>query len=110
MLLPECKPFMDLIYELEKPLKVSVIKFLRSQECGFDKGFPKVCCAPLPKTAPFLTDNPTEVSVGNRQSSSSPQTTWATTQKPVKEVEQMNHDLEAFDEFYDDLSMFDVLL
>lgn len=45
---------MDLISGLKKPLKNSVVIFLRSQQCGFEEGFPKVCCAVLPKTLPVL--------------------------------------------------------
>lgn len=28
-----------------KPLQPAVVEFLRSQECGFDQGYPLVCCS-----------------------------------------------------------------
>lgn len=98
---------MDLLYASERPLKRSVVDFLRSQQCGFENPYPKVCCAPLPKTIPIYNSKKVSVSV-----SSAPQRTLTTTQKPVKKkkIEKKKIDLEkAFEKFYDDVYMFDVL-
>lgn len=35
---------MNLIINMEKPLQNSFVIFLRSQQCGFENGYPKVCC------------------------------------------------------------------
>lgn len=40
---------MDLITAHDKPLRPSVVVFLRSQECGFRAGYPRVCCTTVPK-------------------------------------------------------------
>lgn len=47
---------MDIINGLQKPLKPSVVEFLRSQQCGFESGFPKVCCSGLPKRLRVFKD------------------------------------------------------
>lgn len=47
--LKNCKPFIKLLDGLKKPLKPSIIAFLRAQQCGFENGFPKVCCRTMPK-------------------------------------------------------------
>lgn len=47
-ILKDCEPFMNFIKSMEKPLQPTVVHFLRSQECGFDKGYPMVCCFVLP--------------------------------------------------------------
>lgn len=39
---------MNLLKSVEKPLQPTVVDFLRAQECGFDQGYPKVCCYELP--------------------------------------------------------------
>lgn len=41
---------MSLIDTLQKPLKPSVVQFLRAQQCGFHDGYPMICCGVLPKT------------------------------------------------------------
>lgn len=38
---------MNMIKSVEKPLQPTVVDFLRTQECGFDQGYPKVCCHEL---------------------------------------------------------------
>lgn len=45
VLLKDCTPYMNLVRSVRKPLEPSIVNFLRSQECGFDKGYPKVCCS-----------------------------------------------------------------
>lgn len=48
IILKDCNPYMNLIASMEKPLGRSVVAFLRSQECGFQDGYPKVCCTIIP--------------------------------------------------------------
>lgn len=45
---------MTFINSIEKPLKPTVVKFLRNQECGFEKGYPKVCCGKVPRNLRVL--------------------------------------------------------
>lgn len=45
----DCEPVMNLLNELEKPLRSSVVEFLKAQQCGLLNGIPKVCCGPFPK-------------------------------------------------------------
>ncbi|CAH1963256.1 unnamed protein product [Acanthoscelides obtectus] len=47
--LRDCTSYMDVISTLEKPLSAPIVSYLRSQQCGFEMGFPKVCCSELPK-------------------------------------------------------------
>nr|CAH7731241.1 unnamed protein product [Callosobruchus chinensis] len=47
--LRDCTSYMSVISTLEKPLSAPLVSYLRSQQCGFYKGFPKVCCSDLPK-------------------------------------------------------------
>ncbi|KAJ8960309.1 hypothetical protein NQ318_004035 [Aromia moschata] len=47
--LKDCRPYVDLVKSMEKPLKPPVVDFFRSQQCGFQEGYPKVCCSQLPK-------------------------------------------------------------
>ncbi|XP_050293697.1 CLIP domain-containing serine protease HP8-like [Anthonomus grandis grandis] len=42
--LTECKPYMNLIKSLRRPLSPASVQYLRRQECGFDGHFPLVCC------------------------------------------------------------------
>lgn len=37
-----------------KPLQHSIVEFVRSQECGFDEGYPMVCCSMLANGVRFL--------------------------------------------------------
>ncbi|XP_071053764.1 uncharacterized protein [Onthophagus taurus] len=46
--LPSCAPFMKVITKAQKPLKLDLVKILRSQECDFELGYPKVCCSNSP--------------------------------------------------------------
>lgn len=39
---------MNLLVNLHKPLQPSIVTFLKAQECGFQNGFPNVCCRMLP--------------------------------------------------------------
>lgn len=120
MILPNCSPFMDLLHMLAKPLKPSVVDFLRSQQCGFERGFPKVCCQSLPKTIPILLYNPKKiyanVSTEESNKESLPtltQIVLTTTQKPIvmnKGVKKKKVNMElAFGNFYDDVIIFDAL-
>lgn len=61
-ILPSCISFMELIDGLQKPLKPSVVQFLRSQECGFEKGYAKVCCFHLSQKL-YVTQRPNKVYV-----------------------------------------------
>ncbi|XP_028145593.1 uncharacterized protein LOC114339160 [Diabrotica virgifera virgifera] len=49
MMLKRCPSFMQFIAGVEKPLTPVVVDFLRSQQCGFEEGFPMVCCRELPR-------------------------------------------------------------
>lgn len=49
IILTECKSYMNFISSFEKPLKSPVVKFLRKKQCGFERGFPKVCCSDISK-------------------------------------------------------------
>ncbi|CAH1116589.1 unnamed protein product [Phaedon cochleariae] len=48
IVLKDCTPYMALVKSTGSPLTRNVVRFLRSQECGFQDGMPKVCCAALP--------------------------------------------------------------
>lgn len=54
MSLKDCRPYMDLIKKMEKPLKPLVVEFLRAQQCGFQEDYPMVCCSLLPKNFKIL--------------------------------------------------------
>ncbi|XP_025833755.1 uncharacterized protein LOC112905462 [Agrilus planipennis] len=45
----DCKHFMSFLEHTEKPLKSPIVSFLRSHQCGFQGGYPKVCCKDLPE-------------------------------------------------------------
>lgn len=51
----ECEPFTNLLKQLKKPLKPSIVDFLQNQQCGFEEDYPKVCCSNLPKNLPIFT-------------------------------------------------------
>ncbi|CAG9860069.1 unnamed protein product [Phyllotreta striolata] len=48
VVLPMCKTFMNFLMTAGKPLRRNVVSFLRRKECGFEKGYPKVCCGSIP--------------------------------------------------------------
>lgn len=110
---------MDLLHLLEKPLKPSVVDFLRSQQCGFESGFPKVCCASLPKTIPILTNNPKKVSInvsavieypdGSNQNAMTVFTTAITPSSHKKDQAKRVDMNEAMEKLLEDLSLFDLL-
>ncbi|CAH0551213.1 unnamed protein product [Brassicogethes aeneus] len=62
--LHECQPYMDLLKNLGKPLKLSVVEFLRAQQCGFEEFEPKVCCTKLPKSLKILKNSRPSVNSG----------------------------------------------
>lgn len=109
---------MDLLHLLEKPLKPSVVDFLRSQQCGFEDGFPKVCCASMPKTIPILAHHPKKVSInvstvieypdGSSQSSSQTQTVSASSTKRPSAQKRVDMNM-AMEKLFDDFSAFDML-
>lgn len=45
--LRDCEPYLHLVKSMEKPLHPAIVEFLRSQECGFDQGYPLVCCSDI---------------------------------------------------------------
>lgn len=53
----ECGPFMDLLKQLKHPLNQSIVDFLEHKECGFEDGYPKVCCSNLPKSLSVFKQN-----------------------------------------------------
>lgn len=64
--LRNCKPFMTLIDGLQKPLNPSIVAFLRSQQCGFDRdGYPKVCCRTMPKELRVMNYTTTRIPTEN---------------------------------------------
>lgn len=117
---------MDLVRSMGKPLQSSVVAFLRSQECGFDQGYPMVCCSMLPKAFQLLklakpyprrpintlsTDLPTKVA---------PLTTSTTTKKSItrnlsKSGEKLLKKADALNEafmsdYFDYAGSFDLML
>ncbi|XP_017773670.1 PREDICTED: uncharacterized protein LOC108560569 [Nicrophorus vespilloides] len=54
--LTDCNHYVDFLGTMQKPLKASVVHFLRSQHCGFRNGYPRVCCAPMPKGLKIFDD------------------------------------------------------
>lgn len=47
IVLRDCISYTNMVKSMKKPLPPSVVGFLRSQECGFDHGYPMVCCSTL---------------------------------------------------------------
>ncbi|KAL3285599.1 hypothetical protein HHI36_000128 [Cryptolaemus montrouzieri] len=52
-----CPTYMNFIKTQSKPLQPQMVKFLKEKQCGFETGFPKVCCGDIPTSLKAKTSN-----------------------------------------------------
>ncbi|XP_056634747.1 uncharacterized protein LOC130443887 [Diorhabda sublineata] len=44
-----CTPVLQFLNTVQKPLDACIVNYLRNEQCGFEEGFPKICCKSIPK-------------------------------------------------------------
>lgn len=109
-----------------KPLQPAVVEFLRLQECGFEQGYPKVCCSALSRDFQVLKHaRPSSRKPTNMLSVDTPQkvtthatratTKISTTKKIVKPSDNLYSKADALNkafmsDYFDYTSSFDLML
>lgn len=96
---------MALLEGSSKPLKPSIVAFLRAQQCGFDNGFPRVCCRTMPKELRVMTYTTTTRKIGTSSATTttSPTVTAekpSSSQKNLKVLSNEFHQV-IMDDFFD---------